>query len=193
MNALLGYTRGLSPDAGMESDVDALTAAGASQVFTDDADTDPRKRPGLAECLASLEPGDVLVVPSASHLSHAVTHFVTTVSALSAQGVAFRSLAEPALCTGAATAVDPAEVIAALEALRRRLVSVRTRAGMASAAAEGKRAGRPTVMTPEKVAMAVELRNLNRPITHIARVLGVSSNSVQRALAPLPRTVDRVD
>ncbi|WZO53529.1 recombinase family protein [Microbacterium sp. LWH7-1.2] len=177
----------------MESDVDALTAAGASQVFTDDADTDPRKRPGLAECLASLEPGDVLVVPSASHLSHAVTHFVTTVSALSAQGVAFRSLAEPALCTGAATAVDPAEVIAALEALRRRLVSVRTRAGMASAAAEGKRAGRPTVMTPEKVAMAVELRNLNRPITHIARVLGVSSNSVQRALAPLPRTVDRVD
>lgn len=74
----------------------------------------------------------------------------------------------------------------ALEALRRRLVSVRTRAGMESAAASGKRPGRPTVMTPEKIAMAIELRNLNRPITHIARVLGVSANSVQRALAPLP-------
>jgi DNA invertase Pin-like site-specific DNA recombinase len=193
VSRIVGYTRELTPDAGTQSDIDALTAAGATRVFTDDADTDPRNRPELADCLASLEPGDVLIAPSASHLSHAVTHFVTTVSALSARSVQFRSLAEPALCTGEDTVTDPAEVIAALEVLRRRLVSVRTRAGMASAAAEGKRAGRPTVMTPEKVAMAVELRNLNRPITHIARVLGVSANSVQRALAPLPRTVDRVD
>lgn len=193
MSRVVGYTRELLRDAGTQSDVDALTAAGATKVFTDDADTDPRKRPGLADCLASLEPGDVLVAPSSSHLSHAVTHFVTTVSTLSVCGVGFRSLAEPALCTGEETATDPAEVMAALEALRRRLVSVRTRAGMASAAAEGKRAGRPTVMTPEKVAMAVELRNLNRPITHIARVLGVSANSVQRALAPLPRNSDRID
>lgn len=193
MTRLVGYIRELTPHTGMQSDVDALIAAGASQVFTDDAGSDPRTRPGLAECLASLVPGDVLVVPSASHLSHAVTHFVTTVSALSTREVTFRSLAEPALSTAAATAVEPAEVIAALDALRRRLVSVRTRAGMASAAAEGKRAGRPTVMTPEKVAMALELRNLNRPITHIARVLGVSANSVQRALAPLPRTGEKVD
>lgn len=51
------------------------------------------------------------------------------------------------------------------------------------AAATGKRLGRPTVMTPETVAIAVELRNLGRPVTHIARVLGVSTNSVHRALA----------
>jgi len=38
-------------------------------------------------------------------------------------------------------------------------------------------------MTPERVAMAVELRDLGRPVTHIARVLGVSANAVQRALA----------
>lgn len=190
MTRLVGYTRELTPGSGTQSEVAALTAAGAARVFTDDAAADPRTRPRLAECLTFLEPGDVLVVPSASHLSHAVTHFVTIVSALSARGVVFRSLTEPVLCTGAGR-VDPAEVLVALEGLRRRLVSVRTRAGMASAAATGKRAGRPTVMTPEKVAMAVELRNLGRPITHIARVLGVSANSVQRALAPLPRTPDQ--
>lgn len=188
MTRLVGYTRALAPDADTRSDVDALTRAGAVRVFADEAATDPRKRAGLTECLAFAEPGDALIVVSASHLSHAVTHFITTVSALTARGVGFRSLAEPALCTGSEHVVDPAEVIAALEALRRRLVSVRTRAGMQSAAAAGKRAGRPTVMTPEKVAMALELRNLDRPITHIARVLGVSANSVQRALAPLPRT-----
>lgn len=190
MTRLVGYTRQLSPDLDPAPDVTALTAAGVMRVFVDDQTTDPRKRPALTDCLAFLEAGDVLVAPSAAHLSHAVTHFISTVSALTARGVEFRSLTEPALCTGADNPVNPAEVLTAEEGLRRRLVSLRTRAGMASAAAAGKRPGRPTVMTPEKVAMAVELRNLDRPITHIARVLGVSANSVQRALAPLPRHAD---
>jgi DNA invertase Pin-like site-specific DNA recombinase len=187
MTRLVGYTRPLDPDADTAPDVAELTRTGAERIWVEDVTADVRARPGLAECLVFLESGDVLVVVSASHLSHAVTHFVTTVSGLAARGIGFRSLAEPALSTDAARTVEAAEVFAALEALRRRLVSVRTRAGMESAAASGKRAGRPTVMTPEKVAMAIELRNLNRPITHIARVLGVSANSVQRALAPLPR------
>lgn len=186
MTRLIGYTRAVTSGADLAADVIALSDAGAERVFTDDVAADPRKRPGLAECLASLAPGDTVLVRSAPHLSHALTHFVTTVSGLTERGVGFRSLTEPALCTGGER-VDPAEVMAALDALRRRLVSVRTRAGMESAAAAGKRPGRPTVMTPEKVAMAIELRKLNRPITHIARVLGVSANSVQRALAPLPR------
>ncbi|KQP67807.1 hypothetical protein ASF40_19955 [Microbacterium sp. Leaf288] len=190
MTRLVGYTRQLAPELDTAADVAALTASGAVRVFVDDGSADPRKRPALTECLAFLEAGDVLVVPSAAHLSHAVTHFSATVTELDARGVGFRSLTEPAFCTGADRAVDPARVLAAVEGLRRRLVSLRTRAGMASAAAAGKRPGRPTVMTPEKVAMAVELRNLDRPITHIARVLGVSANSVQRALAPLPRDPD---
>lgn len=188
MTRVAGYTRAVASDQDVAADVAALTDAGAEQAFTDDADAEPRQRPGLAECLAALHPGDVLVVLSASHLSHSVAHFVTTVSALAERGVGFRSLSEPALCTG--ERVDPVEVLVALEALRHRLVSVRTRAGMASAAAAGKRPGRPTVMTADRVAMALELRNLGRPVTHIARVLGVSANSVQRALAPLPRSTD---
>ena len=188
MTRVVGYTRAVSSDQDVAAEVAALTDAGAEQVFTDAADANPRQRPVLTECLAALRPGDVLVASSASHLSHSVTHFVSTVAGLGERGVGFRSLSEPALCTG--VRVDPVEVLAALEALRHRLVSVRTRAGMASASAAGKRPGRPTVMTEERVAMALELRNLGRPVTHIARVLGVSANSVQRALAPLPRGTD---
>lgn len=187
MSRLVGYTRELAPTSSMAADIADLTRAGVERVFTDDASTDRRKRPGLAECLSFLEVGDILVVPSASRLSHAVTHFVSTVAGLVARGVGFRSLEEPSLSTGAEQVVDPAEVLAALEALRWQLVSVRTRVGMESAAASGKRAGRPTVMVPEKVAMAVELRDLGRPVSHIARVLGVSTNSVQRALGNRPQ------
>ena len=190
MTRVVGYTRALVSAEEAAADAEELTRAGAVRVFTDDGSTDVRARPGLQGCIQFLGVGDVLVVSSAARLSHSVMHFVTTVSGLIAGGVEFRSLAEPALCTGASHAQDPADVLRALEALRRRLVSVQTRAGMASAALEGRQPGRPTVMTPERTAMAVELRNVGRPITHIARVLGVSPNAVQRALAPIPRIVE---
>lgn len=185
MTRLIGYARGGLNGDDVESAVEALTRARCLRVFTDVSAADPRGRAGLSECLQFLGSGDALVVTESAHLSHSVTHFVATVSALTARSVGFRSLTEPALSTGRPT--DPADVVAALEGLRRRLVSVRTRAGMEVAASEGRRAGRPTVMTPERVAMAVELRTLGRPITHIARVLGVSANSVQRALVAVPQ------
>lgn len=190
MTRLVGYTRALLIEEEITADAGELTRAGAIRVFADDGSADVRSRSGLRECLQFLEPDDTLLTTSAARLSHSVSHFVTTVSGLTARGVAFSSLAEPALCTGASRLHDSADVLTALEALRRRLVSVNTRAGMASAARGGRQPGRPTVMTPDRIAMAVELRNVGRPITHIARVLGVSPNAVQRALAPIPRTVE---
>jgi len=190
---LVGYTRELLPGLGTTADVEELASAGAARVFSDDAGADPRARPGLLQCLIDLERGDVLVVTSAARLSHTVPHLVATVADLTGRGVGFRSLAEPALCAGLGERVDPGEVFGALEALRHRLVSVQTRTGMASAAREGRRPGRPTVMTEERIAIAVELRNVGRPITHIARVLGVSPNAVQRALAPIAGAADTRD
>lgn len=180
MTRLVGYTRELTGGIGTTADAEQLALAGAEHVFSDGGFGDTQARSGLRKCLESLEPGDTLLVTSAAMLAPTTAQFLTAVSALAGLGVGFRSLSEPALSTGAA--VDPSEVFAALEALKRRLSSLQTRAGMASAASEGRRPGRPTVMTPERVAMAVELRNLGRPVTHIARVLDVSANAVQRAL-----------
>lgn len=188
MTRLVGYTRELLPGAGIAADSEQFTVAGADRVFADDASTDAQTRSGLHECLESLEPGDTLLVTSAVMLAPTVAQFLALVSGLANRGVGFRSLTEPALSSGAP--VDPTEVFAALEALKRRLSSLQTRAGMASAASDGRRPGRPTVMTPERVAMAVELRNLGRPVTHIARVLGVSANAVQRALGAPSGTPD---
>lgn len=181
MSRLVGYTRELSPGTGTVEDAEQLRLAGTELIFSDGDPANATARPALRECLEILEAGDAVIVVSAAMLAPTVPQFLTTVAGLAARGVSFRSLREPALSTGAH--VDPAEVYVALEALRRRLSSLQTRAGMASAASEGRRPGRPTVMTPERIAMALELRSLGRPVTHIARVLGVSANAVQRSLA----------
>jgi DNA invertase Pin-like site-specific DNA recombinase len=178
---LVGYTREFFTDAGVSADAAALKEAGAELVFSDVA-ADVRARPELKRCLRSLEPGEVLVVTSAARLSHGVGHFVATTTDLAARGVSVRSLAEPALST-LRQPVPAEEVLAALEGLRRRLVSLSTREGMDAAAAEGRHAGRPSVMTEERVALAEELRRHDRSFAHIARVLGVSASAVQRALS----------
>ncbi|MGA1828243.1 recombinase family protein [Microbacterium sp.] len=184
MTRLVGYSRELLIGADTPDDVDELKLAGAGEVFVDAASVDPRKRPALAECLGSLQEGDVLVVSSSDRLSHGLSHFVATVTALGARGVVFRSLTESALCTDAGPPADASQVLAALEGLRRRLRSLQTREGMKAAAAAGRRAGRPTVMTEERIGIAHELRNHGRSFTHIAEVLGVSTSTVQRALTP---------
>lgn len=183
MTRVVGYSRGFASDPGATSDVAELTRAGAAPVFNDPAGVDARARPCLAACLAELVAGDVLLVSSATRLSHSVGHFLTTVVALHERGVAFRSLTEPALSTHS-DPVYSVMVMSALDGLHKRLVGLRTRDGLSAASMAGRRPGRPTVMTDELVAMAAELRAEERSYAQIARVLGVSPSAVQRALSP---------
>lgn len=182
MSRIVGYTSEINNGASTADDVAELERAGAMQLFSDVASDKPRDRPGLAECLASLTPGDELLVVRSDRLSPTLAHFVITVAELTDRGVTFRSLSEPALCTAAENPAGPGEVLLALKHLQRRLRALETRAGMVSASAQGRHAGRPSVMTEERIAIARELRNHDRSFSHIARVLGVSTSAVQRAL-----------
>lgn len=180
MTRTVGFARPL-PGSDLEADVVALRDAGAESVAMDRADRDHGES-GLELCLRDLVAGDVLMVPSAAHVAGSVVDFVSVSVALGQRGVGLRSLAEPGLSSGVPGMPDASEALVALEDLRHRLISQRTRAGMADATARGRRMGRPTVMTPERIELALELRTQHRPIAHVARVLGVSASAVQRAL-----------
>ncbi len=190
MTSIVGYTRQLASAPSIELDTAELTSAGAQSIFTDGRVADVRQRPGLAECLRSLEPGDLLITSSAVRLSHSLPHFVTTIADLSARGILFQSLTEPALSTTVSTDASTTTVLRALEDLRRELMSVQTREGLRVAGEAGRRPGRPTVMTEERLAVARELRLQGRSFAHVGLVLGVSANAVQRALQTRAVVVD---
>lgn len=180
MSRVIGYSRPWWPGEDLTIDIENLAGAGAAATLTDSGVVEaPLDDEGS---LRSLEAGDILLVTSAARLGSSLPRVVQTIAELGRRGIGFRSLAEPALSTNAGLA-DPAEVFAALEGLRRRLAGLRTRQGMLRAEAAGRRPGRPSVMTPERVAVAEELRRQHRSIAHIARVIGVSPSAVQRALS----------
>jgi DNA invertase Pin-like site-specific DNA recombinase len=69
--------------------------------------------------------------------------------------------------------------------IERDLVRERTTAGLAAARARGRTGGRPTLMTPAKLAIARQLyASDEQTVAAIAATLGVSRASVYRHLGP---------
>ena len=176
MSDIVGYSRLSS--APTRDEIEAqLRSAGATQVFWE------QPAPSLSvleSVIASVSRGDTIVVVASDHLSPSVDHFIRTIGVFDDSGIRLRSLAEPALSTDSAPA-PPGEVLRALVDLRRRLVAAQT-ATLTKATPAPRRPGRPSVMTEEKLAMALELRRQGRSIAQIARVIGVSASAVRRAI-----------
>lgn len=179
MSNVLGFTRPIVTGPPVESDASDLRAAGADKVFVE---SEPHgESQALADCIQALEPGGVLMVTRTARLSLGMTRFIGFRAILINRGLHYRSLSEPALSSGVSS-TDPDDTVVALDNLRRELTSIRTREGMIAASANGRRPGRPAVMTEDMTAMAVELRRLDRSYAHIARVLGVSTSAARRSI-----------
>src|ERR1700756_5052697 len=150
---LIGYMRVSKSDGSQTIDLqrDALIAAGVdpAQIYKDSASGRLDARPGLDATLKALRRGVTLVVWKLDRLGRNLRHLVNTVHDLTKRGVGFKVL------TGHGASIDtttPAGklvfgIFAALSEFERELISERTRAGLASARARGRKGGAPFKMT----------------------------------------------
>lgn len=188
---LIGYLRVSKPDGSQSGDLqrDALVAAGVqpAQVYEDRASGRLDARPGLEAALKALRPGDALVVWKLDRLGRNLRHLVNTVHELTQRGVGFKVL------SGQGAALDtttPAGklifgIFAALSEFERELISERTKAGLASARARGRKGGAPFKMTAAKVQLAMAA--MEQPQTKVAdlcRELGISRQTLYRHVSP---------
>lgn len=167
-----GFTRPLfAGDDTVAADIESLRTAGATHVVEASS---VKSGVELAQWIADAKPGDTLVVTSLERMTFQLAHLVSTLLTLNERGVALSCLDRPNLEPGDPHAV---ELLQALDGARRHQVSLAVRAGMV-----GHPVGRPRALSPEQVAVAAELRRLDRSYARIAQVLGVSTSAVQRAL-----------
>ena len=73
-------------------------------------------------------------------------------------------------------------IAAAFAQMQRRQISEKTRAGLAAAKARGRLGGRLTVMGPDRVALAKQMREQGKSFDDIAALLRVGASSVKRVL-----------
>lgn len=189
--ALIGYVRVSKADGSQTTNLqrDALIAAGVDpeQFYEDKASGKKDDRPELVNCLKALRDGDTLIVWKLDRLGRDLRHLVNIVHDLTDRGVGLKVL------TGQGAAIDTTTasgklvfgIFAALAEFERELISERTKAGLASARARGRKGGRPYKMTPAKVRLAAaSMGKRGTNVGDLCEELGVTRQTLYRHVSP---------
>lgn len=162
----------------------ALKAAGCKRIFTDRGVNGSRaSRPELDKMLNHLREGDEVVVWKLDRLGRNTRNLLALIDDLEGRGIHFRSLTEGITTTGSMGRAM-LTVMSAFAQLERDQLAERTRAGMAAAAAHGRRAGRREITAEDrKVKRAHELKAQGLKPSDIGKIIGASRATVYRYLS----------
>ncbi len=108
---------------------------------------------------------------------------IETLHDLDRRGVNIKSLTEPMIDTTTPMGRALFGMVAVFAQLRVDTIRENTMRGLAHAKAQGRVGGRPSKMTPEKIAEAQRMRAERASLDHIAGVLSVGKSTVARALS----------
>jgi DNA invertase Pin-like site-specific DNA recombinase len=189
----IGYARVSTGDQDVALQLDALNKAGCETVFRDQASGAKTDRPGLAEALAHVRKGDILIVWKLDRLGRSLPHLIETVTELERRKVGLRSLTESIDTTTPGGRLI-FHVFGALGQFERDLIRERTRAGLSAAAARGRKGGRKRVVTEDKLKRAISLIEQGLNVREAATRLKVGKSALYEALASAAngaRTVER--
>jgi len=129
--------------------------------------------------------GEVLVVWKLDRLGRSLPHLIETVTALAKRGVGFRSLTE-AIDTTTSGGRLVFHIFGALGQYERDLTQERTRAGLAAAAARGRKGGRKPAVTEDKLRRAREHIANGLTVREAAMRVKVGKTTLYEALAAKP-------
>lgn len=138
----IGYARVSTNDQSLDLQLDALENAGCEKIFQEKLSGMKDDRPQLKELFEYAREGDILVVYKLDRLGRSTKKLIEWSEELAERGVELVSIRDNIDTT---TAVGKAmfKMLAVLAEMERDLISERTRAGLESARARGRKGGRP--------------------------------------------------
>ena len=179
----IGYarvSRGDSQD--LDPQLRALTDAGCSIIYQEEASGAKSDRPELALALAALKPGDMLTVWKLDRLSRSLRDLLFTLEAITAAEAGFRSLTEAVDTTTPAGRLMT-QTLGAFAEFERAMIRERTMNGLAHARKAGKHIGRKRALSPQQRAEIIErVENGQGSPAQLASLFRVSRSPVQRVL-----------
>lgn len=188
---LIGYARVSKSDGSQNLDlqIDSLVAAGVKKknIYHDQVSGKKTDRPGLNACLKALREHDLLIVWKLDRLGRDLRHLVNTVQDFSEHNIGFKVLSGQGanLDTTSASGKLVFGIFAALSEFERELIRERTRAGLDSARARGRKGGRRFSMTKSQVRLAqVSMKNRDTKIAELTKELGVTRATLYRYVSP---------
>lgn len=133
----IGYARVSTDIQKTDMQLDALRAAGCEVIFQDVGESGRKgSRPELDKCLASLKPGDTLVVWKLDRLFRSVLHFSRAWQSFHERGVSLISITQ-AFDSSTPTGKLMMNILASFAEFESDTISERTKGGIHAAKARG--------------------------------------------------------
>ena len=177
----IGYVRVSTKEQSFDLQLDALQKAGCEKTYREVASGARAERPVLKQLLENLRRGDVLVIWKLDRLGRSLKHLVELINDLREREIGLQSLNDPIDTTTAQGRLS-FNLFASLAEFERDLIRERTRAGLSSARARGRKGGRPKGLTEqaEVTAWAAETLYRERQLTirQICDKLGISKTTL---------------
>lgn len=152
----IGYARVSTIEQNLDRQSDLLKEQGCKRIFQEKITGVSKERPELEKLLDQLREGDTIIVLELSRLSRSVKNLFTIMEIIHSQKANLKSLAEPWLDTTTPQGKLLFTIFAGISQFDRDLISQRTKEGLASARARGRKGGRPS--TPSKtVELALKM------------------------------------
>ncbi len=179
---LIGYARVSTDDQTLDSQLDALEAAGCAsrRIYTDTVSGARSDRPGLAKALEILREGDTLVVWRLDRLGRSLPHLLQLVEDLKTRNIGLRSLTE-SIDTTTPSGELIFHIFGALAQFERNLIRERTLAGLKAARARGRKGGGRYKLDEKQIAHAKTLyADKTNTIDDICKTLRISRATLWR-------------
>jgi DNA invertase Pin-like site-specific DNA recombinase len=175
-----GYARVSTDGQTLDAQQTALRAAGAECVFAEKESGAKTARAALARAVASLEPGDQLLVTKLDRLARSTRDLLNTLAAIGDQGASFRSLGDPWADTTTPHGKLMITVLGGLAEFERHLILSRTNEGRIRAKANGVRFGRKPKLTKHQRDEAIARKANGETLMDIAKTYNVSHMTISR-------------
>jgi DNA invertase Pin-like site-specific DNA recombinase len=176
----LGYARVSTAGQTLEIQVEQLKSAGCDRVVAETASGAKTDRPRLKALMASLKPGDVLVVTRLDRLARSTTDLLNLMKDLSDRQASFLSLADRWADTTTPTGRLILTVLGGLAEFERELIKARTAEGRARAKARGVRLGRKPKLTAHQIEEIKKRKLAGESVRELGRSYNVSPNTISR-------------
>jgi DNA invertase Pin-like site-specific DNA recombinase len=168
-------------DQDLSGQVERLTKEGAVRVFEDVISGKTFERPGLTALIDYARSGDTLAVIRLDRLGRSLKQLLETVDALKVQNIGLISLEERIDTTSAAGELV-FHVFGAIAHFERRLISERTKDGLAAAKKHGRNPGRPSLQ-PETISALQKLVAAGTSVSQAAKHLGIGRSTAYKAVS----------
>lgn len=146
----IGYTWVSTQDQNLDMQIDALKNAGCEIIFEEKISGKLKERPQLAKLFEKLRKGDTVVVWKLDRLGRSLKDLIDLINKMQQLDVSFLSI-QDGINTSTATGRFTFNIFASLAEFEREIISERTKAGLNSARARGRKGGRPAGYSKETI------------------------------------------